>query len=130
MVFICFQERSGAFGPWICQEVKTLPHKFGNVFVTMTNLGKLQKETSKHFGQYNLHVKKDKFMLIRDSWGGQTNLALYDKRFLDENDEPTCSMKMLPKYAPLQQPSDVYIYRQVKKYALPCGGRELRIAPT
>jgi hypothetical protein len=34
-------------------------------------------------------------MLILDSWGGQTNPALYDKKFVDENDEPTCSLKII-----------------------------------
>jgi hypothetical protein len=63
------------------------------------------------------YVKKDKFLLILDSWGGQINPALYDKKFVDENDEPTCSLKIIPlKYTPLCQPCDVYFYRQVKNY--------------
>jgi hypothetical protein len=33
-------------------------------------------------------VKRDKFIQVLDSQGGQTNdPALYDKKFLDENDE-------------------------------------------
>jgi hypothetical protein len=27
------------------------------------------------------YVKKDKFLLTLDSWGGQTNPALYDEKF-------------------------------------------------
>jgi hypothetical protein len=43
------------------------------------------------------YVKKDKFLLIINSWGRQTNPALHDKKFL-ENDELTCSLKIkLPK---------------------------------
>jgi hypothetical protein len=36
MVFICLQDRSGTFGPRICEEARTLSQKFGNVFVTAT----------------------------------------------------------------------------------------------
>jgi hypothetical protein len=63
MVFICPQERSSAFGPCICEEMKTLPQKFGNVFVTATKSGKLQKETYKcFFRQCNKSVcEKKKF---------------------------------------------------------------------
>jgi hypothetical protein len=56
------QERSGAFGPWTCEEVKTLSQKFGNVFATATKLGKLQKEIYEHFldNAIKPYVKKDK----------------------------------------------------------------------
>jgi hypothetical protein len=71
MVFICLQERSGTFGPRISEEVRTLSQKFGNVFVTATKSGKLQKETYEHFldNVIKPYVKKDKFLLILDSWG-------------------------------------------------------------
>jgi hypothetical protein len=63
------------------------------------------------------YVKKDKFLLILDSWGGQINPAIYDEKFVDENDEPTCSLKIIPpKCTPLCQPCDVYFYKQVKNY--------------
>jgi hypothetical protein len=60
-------------------------------------LGKLQKETYKHFLENVIkpYVKYDKFTLILDPWGGQTNLALYDEKFLNENYEPTCSLKII-----------------------------------
>jgi hypothetical protein len=32
-------------------------------------------------------------MLTLDSWGGQTNSALYDEKLLDENNEPTYSLE-------------------------------------
>jgi hypothetical protein len=41
------------------------------------------------------YVKKDKFLLILDSCGGQTNPALYNEKFLNENNEPTCSLKII-----------------------------------
>jgi hypothetical protein len=48
-VFICLQERSGAFDPYIREEVKTIPKKFGNVYITPTKSGKLQKEIYRLF---------------------------------------------------------------------------------
>jgi hypothetical protein len=73
MVFICLQERSGTFGHRISEEARTLSQKSGNVFVTATKSGKLQKETYEHFldNVIKPYVKKDKFLLILDSWGGQ-----------------------------------------------------------
>jgi uncharacterized protein YcgI (DUF1989 family) len=36
------------------------------------------------------YVKQGKFLKILDSQGGQINiLAIYDEKFLDENDKPT-----------------------------------------
>jgi hypothetical protein len=84
--------------PQISEAVKTLPQKFGNVFVTVTKSEKLQKETYKHFVDNIIkpYVKKDKFMLILEYWRRQTNPALYDEKFLDENEESTRSLKGTP----------------------------------
>jgi hypothetical protein len=63
------------------------------------------------------YVKRDKFTLFLDSWGGQANPALNSEKFPDETDEPTCTLKIiLPKCTPLCQPCDTYFYRQVKCY--------------
>ena len=43
------QERSGAYGHHMCEEVETLSQNFGNVYVTATKLGKLRKQTYEHF---------------------------------------------------------------------------------
>jgi hypothetical protein len=96
-VFICLQERSAAFGQ-VCEKVEILSQTLGNVCVTATKSGKLQKQTYEHFLNSVVHayVKKDKFLLIIDSWGGQTNPAIYNEEFLDENDEPTCTLKIIP----------------------------------
>jgi hypothetical protein len=61
-------------------------------------------------------VKKDKFLQIADSWGGQTNIpAIYDEKFLNENNKPTCSLKIIwPKCTALRQPCDVHFFRHVK----------------
>jgi hypothetical protein len=81
--------------------------------------GKLQKETYEQCLDYVVksYPKKDKFMPILDSWRGQTNPSLCSEKFVNENDEPTCSLKIiLLECTPICQPPDVYFYRQVKNY--------------
>jgi hypothetical protein len=117
MLLTCLQEKSGTFGLRIYEELKTLSQKFGNVFVAAIMSGKLQKESYKHFldNVIQPHVKKDNFMLILESWGGQTNPALYSKKFLDGNNELTCSLNIISqKCTSLCQPCNVYFSRQVK----------------
>jgi hypothetical protein len=100
-------------------KVETLSQKLVNICVTATKLGKLQKEIYRHFLNSVIHpyIKIDKFLLIIDSWGGQTNPAIYNEKCLDESDEPTCTLKIIPsKCKPLCQPCDTYFYRQVKNY--------------
>jgi hypothetical protein len=98
--------------------VKTLSVKFGNVFVTVTKSGKLQKETYEQFldSEIKRYVKKNNFVLILDSWGGQMNPSLYDEKFAKNNDS-TYSLKIiLLKCTPVCQPDGVYFYGQVKNY--------------
>jgi hypothetical protein len=79
----------------------------------------VQWKASEHFldNVIKPYVNKYKFLLILDSWGGQINPAIYDEKFVDENDEPTCSLKTIPpKCTPLCQPCYVYFYRQVTNY--------------
>jgi hypothetical protein len=56
-------------------------------------------------------MKKDKFLRIFFSWGGQTNNpALYDEKFLSENAGSTCSLKIIwLKSTPLCQCCNVYL---------------------
>ena len=50
-------------------------------------------------------------------WGGQTSLEMYDEIFINDDDLPTCQIKIIPpKCTPLCQPCDVYFYRQVKNF--------------
>jgi hypothetical protein len=109
---ICLQDRSGAFDPLICEKAKTLSEKIGNVFVTATKQESCRKkETCKQFldNVIKLYVKNDKSMLFLDSLGGQTHPSLYDEKFVYENNEPICSVKIiLPKCIPTRQPCDVY----------------------
>jgi cobalamin biosynthesis Co2+ chelatase CbiK len=74
------QERSVTFGHHICEEVETLSQNFGSVYLAATKLGKLQKQTYERFLKNVMHpyphIKKDKFLLIIDFWGGQMNPAI------------------------------------------------------
>jgi hypothetical protein len=70
---IGLHERRRVAGPLICEGVKTLPRKFGNVFVTATKSGKLRTV----LGKCNKAVNGENFTLILDSNGGLTNPSLY-----------------------------------------------------
>ena len=118
-VFLCLQEPGGKFGPRVSETVNVLEAQYKNVAVTCSTSGKL---TSRLFEQYldtvlKPYVRKEKFLLLLDSWGGQTNGAIYDERFTDDDNMPTSTVKVIPpKCTPLCQPCDVYFYRQVKHF--------------
>jgi hypothetical protein len=63
-VFICLQEISGAFGPLICEQVKTLSKRFGNVFITATKSGKLQRQTYELEGQCNKAIREERYIYV------------------------------------------------------------------
>ncbi|XP_048509261.1 uncharacterized protein LOC125500394 [Athalia rosae] len=119
MVFICLQEPNSKFGPRVQQEVTQMMDKYKNVYITATKSGKLTKDTYNLFLDKVLkpYVKTEPFLFIIDSWGGQSDVSMYDGKFVDEDGMPTCSLKVIPpKCTPLCQPCDVYFYRQVKNY--------------
>jgi hypothetical protein len=63
------------------------------------------------------YIKKDVFLLIADFWEGQINPAIYSEKFLNENDEHTSTLEIIPpKCTPLCQCCSVYFCRQVKNY--------------
>ncbi|XP_025832862.1 uncharacterized protein LOC108734939 [Agrilus planipennis] len=118
-VFICLQEPTGDFGPRIKQHVEEYVKKYRNVVVTSSKSGKLTTILYKKFLVKSLmpYVQKNKFLLLVDSWTGQTRAELYDEIFQDEEKMPTCTTKIIPpKCTPLVQPCDVYFYRQVKNF--------------
>ncbi|XP_076667942.1 uncharacterized protein LOC143368768 [Andrena cerasifolii] len=120
-VFICLQEAGGSFGPRVGASVREQMEIFGNVFVTCTKSGKLQSDIYEQFLDTIIkpYVGRDKFLLILDSWGGQTNPSLYDSKFRDptSNNTPTCTLKVIPpKCTPLCQPCDVYFFRRIKNF--------------
>lgn len=117
LVYICLQESANKFGPIITQTVNRLTAEFGNVVVTCSKSGKLTKELYKNYLETTLkpYVKDNNFLLIIDSWGGQTDASLHDEIFGNDDGDATCTLKVIPgKCTPFCQPCDVYFYRQVK----------------
>jgi hypothetical protein len=118
-VFVCLQESTGSFGPRVQKSVDKYSRKYSNVVTTSSKSGKLSTALYKKFltDVMTPYVQENKFLLLVDSWGGQTNPQLYDDIFQDENGLPTCSIKVIPpKCTPLVQPCDIYFYRQVKNF--------------
>lgn len=118
-VYVCLQENTGSFGPRIQKTVDEYAAKYKNVVITSSKSGKLTTALYKKFltDVMKPYVQENKFLLLIDSWGGQTNPQLYDELFQDEEGLPTCSIKVIPpKCTPLVQPCDVYFYRQVKNF--------------
>lgn len=116
-VYVCLQETTGKFGPRVQKSVDEYAEKYTNVVITSSKSGKLTTALYRDFLTDVLkpYVKEEKFLLLIDSWGGQTNPVLYDEIFTDEEGLPTCTLKVIPpKCTPLVQPCDVYFYRQVK----------------
>lgn len=93
--------------------------KYTNVVTTCSKSGKLSTCLYKEYLNDVVmpYVQEEPFLLLIDSWGGQTNPQLYDELFQDANRLPTCTLKVIPpKCTPLVQPCDVYFYRQVKNF--------------
>lgn len=118
-VFVCLQEATGTFGPRIQQQVNGYSKKYPNVIITSSKSGKLTTNLYMDFLRKCLksYVGMEQFLLLIDSWGGQTKPEMYDEIFQDEEEIPTCTIKVIPpKCTPLVQPCDVYFYRQVKNF--------------
>jgi hypothetical protein len=116
-VFLCLQEPTNKFGPIVSKTIEKLQTELKNVVVTCSKSGKLTKCLYEEFLKSILvpYVKNDKFLLIIDSWEGQTDCSLHDNIFENDSGEATCTLKFIPpKCTPLCQPCDVYFYRQVK----------------
>lgn len=119
VVFLCMQESTGKFGPLVQKKIDHLIAEYKNVFVTCSKSGKLTKNIYTDYLKYCLspYVAQNKFLLLIDSWGGQTDMTLYDDIFDDEVGRASCTVKVIPpKCTPICQPCDVYFYRQVKNF--------------
>ncbi|XP_077279989.1 uncharacterized protein LOC143907229 [Temnothorax americanus] len=115
-VYLCMQEPTNKFGPTVSKTVEKLTAEFGNVVVTCSKSGKLTKDLYKKYLETTLkpYVTDNNFLLIIDSWGGQTDAPLHDEVFGNDG-KATCTLKVIPgKCTPFCQPCDVYFYRQVK----------------
>lgn len=116
-VFVCLQEPTGKFGPRVQTIIDEYTEKYKNVIITCSKSGKLTTGLYTDFLNSCLKpsVKNEKFLLLIDSWGGQTKPEIYDEIFQDDNKLPTCTIKVIrPKCTSIVQPCDVYFYRQVK----------------
>jgi hypothetical protein len=117
-VFVCLQEATGTFGPRVQKTVDDeYAEKYKNVVITSSKSGKLTTNLYIDFLNNCLkpYVNQEHFLLLIDSWEGQTKPELYDEIFQDDEQLPTCTVKVIPpKCTPLVQPCDVYFYRQVK----------------
>lgn len=116
-VYVCLQETTGCFGPRVQKTVDEYSVKYPNVEITSSKSGKLTTNLYREFLIKCLkpYTGQDKFLLLVDSWGGQSKPELYDEVFIDDKNLPTCTLKIIPpKCTPLVQPCDVYFYRQVK----------------
>lgn len=112
------QEAGGVFGPRVQIKVNDLVERYGNVYVTASKSGKLTKNHVELFSEHIIapYVQENRFLLILDSWGGQTNEDLFDPYFADENGEPSCAIAVIPPLcAQYCQPCDVTFFRQVKQ---------------
>lgn len=118
-VFLCLQEANGEFGPRVQKMIDDYGRKYTNIIIKSSKSGKLTTNLYNNFLNVCLkpYVKTEKFLLLIDSWGGQTKPELYDEIFLDDDNMPTCTIKVIPpKCTHLVQPCDVYFYRQVKNF--------------
>lgn len=119
LVFVCLQESTGVFVPKVQKSIDEYLKTYRNVVVTSSKSGKVTTQLYAKFLTDALapYVGKEKFLLLIDSWDGQTNPALYDEIFQDDEGIGTCTIKVIPpKCTPLCQPCDVYFYRQVKNF--------------
>lgn len=116
-VFLCLQEPTGSFGPRVQNTLNALLQKFSNVVVTCSKSGKFSTEVYKLYLEKVIksYVAGNSFLLIIDSWGGQTSPAIYDEIFSSDDNENKCKIKVIPpKCTAICQPCDVYLYRQIK----------------
>lgn len=77
------QEMAGKFEPVDKKEIDKLIDEFQNIKITCSKSGKFTKELYIEFLKtcHSSYVKKNKFLLIIDSWERQTDLALYNEIF-------------------------------------------------
>lgn len=91
--------------------------EFGNVYVTASKSGKLTKNHVKLISENILapYVKNNNFLLILDSWGGQTEPSLVHDFFTKKDGARSSNVEVIPPHCtPYCQPLDVYFFRQVK----------------
>lgn len=116
-VFLCMQEPSGKFGPHVQIKMDEITKDYKNVIITCSKSGKLTQEIYQIFLKSILqpYVSREKFLLLIDSWKGQTKSQMYDELLVTDEGNVTFTVKIIPpKCTALVQPCDVYFYRQIK----------------
>lgn len=113
------QEATGKFGPTIKKKIDHLTNEYKNIFVTCSKSGKLSKVIYKDFliNYISLYVEKNQFLLLIDSWGGQTDTTIYDEIFEDEKGTASCNIKVIPpKCIPLSTLRCIFLSSSKKFY--------------
>ncbi|CAL8148721.1 unnamed protein product [Orchesella dallaii] len=113
-VFMCLQEKGGRIGPIVQQNLPSVP----NVTLICRKSGKLTRSLFAYFlDKVVLASVKEDFVLVLDSWNGQTNATDYQNRF-GVNDSPNCQLKIIPKRCTsICQPVDTTFHRQLNYFA-------------
>lgn len=113
-LYICLQEIGGRFGPIVERNVQALHQKCENVYVTCSRSGKLNKILVRDWIENVLYKDANyKYLLLLDSWTGQTGEELFEH--VDPDIE--CERMHIPDNTTDKiQPLDVYGFRQWKKF--------------
>lgn len=117
-VFLVLNEPGDKFGPRVNLQILEFLKKYTNIAVTCSKSGKMSTNIYKQYLREVIkpHVGQNQFLLVVDSWTGQTNRTIYDDVFKDsEDDKSNCREIIIPpKCTSMCQPLDVYFYRKVK----------------
>ena len=108
-LLICLQETGNSFGPVVQQKMFKAP----NIFTLCSTSGKMSKELiRKWFSCCILPNVNESFILLHDSWTGQTDNNIYDPLLPNGI---LCKRFIIPPGATsVIQPLDVYFNRQWK----------------
>lgn len=108
-VFICLQEATGKLGPRVLKSM----YKASNLHITCSKSGKLTKSHIQYWAEKVLKpLMEEDFVLLLDSWSGQTDHTIFDEIFDEDVD---CEhLQIPPKTTSHIQPCDKYFFRQWK----------------
>jgi hypothetical protein len=108
-VFVCLQEPTGKLGPRVLKSI----YKASNIHITCSKSGKLTKSHIQYWAEEVLKPSvEENFLLLLDSWSGQTDCSIFDEIF---DDDIECEhLQIPPKTTSHIQPCDKYFFRQWK----------------
>lgn len=113
-VLVCLQEASGRLGPIVEENLISVP----NVTLTCSTSGKMTRSLCEYYlDKIILKNVHEEFVLILDSYAGQTNAGSYIDRF-GVDDKPKCNLKIIPENCTdICQPLVTTFHRQLKYLA-------------